>query len=335
MTTQKPVLIELDDTLAANPASVPPVPDTDPVGRAMTGAMALGGARVSRWAKAGWGAFGGLVVMALSVSAWDFVTGLVTRTPTLGFVAGGLLAIVTLAALAFVWREIIGIRRLRQSDTLRRAAETALASADRTAALKAAQALSHHYAGRADMDWARDRLKDGLADQPDADGVLGQCETVLMAPLDARARAQIEASARQVALLTAMLPLPLIDVIAALVTNLRMIRQVAEIYGGRAGMLGSLRLLRGVIAHLLATGAVAVGEDMLGSVASGGVVSKLSRRFGEGVVNAALTARLGIAAMDVCRPLPYRLLPRPRTSNVMGRAVSGLFDRDSKETPRA
>ncbi len=334
MTTQKPVLIELDDTVAADPALATPVPDTDPQGRAMLSAMAVGGARVSGWAKAGWSAFGALVVMALSVGAWDFVTGLLTRTPTLGYVAGALIAIVTLAALAFAWREVMGIRRLRKTVDLRNAAEAALASADRAEALSVAQGLSRHYAGRPDMTWARDKLQNALNDQPDADGVLGQCEAVLMAPLDARARAQIEASARQVALLTAMLPLPLIDVIAALVTNLRMIRQVAEIYGGRAGTLGSLRLLRGVIAHLLATGAVAVGEDMLGSMASGGIVSKLSRRFGEGVVNAALTARLGIAAMDVCRPLPYRLLPRPRTSNVMSRAVSGLFDRDNADAPR-
>lgn len=336
MTTQKPVLIELDDTSMADPALAAPVPDTDPLqtGRAMTGAMALGGGRMSRLAKAGWAAFSGLIVLALSVSAYDFVAGLLTRTPALGYVAGGMVGVATLAALAFVLAEVRGIRRLRQTEGLRQRADAALASADRAAALQVAQALIKHYAGRPDMVWARDRLKDGLNDQPDADGVLGQCETVLMAQLDARARTQIEASARQVALLTAMLPLPLIDVIAALVTNLRMIRRVAEVYGGRAGTLGSLRLLRGVIAHLLATGAVAVGEDMLSSVASGGVVSKVSRRFGEGVVNAALTARLGIAAMDVCRPLPYRLLPRPRTSNVMGRAVSGLFDRSNGDAPR-
>jgi len=124
-----------------------------------------------------------------------------------------------------------------------------------------------------------------------------------------------------------MLPMALVDVVAALAINLRMIRRIAEIYGGRAGALGSIRLLRGVVAHLLATGAVAVGEDMLGSVASGGVVSKLSRRFGEGLVNGALTARLGIAAMSICRPLPFVAAQKPRTSNIVSRAISGLFDR--------
>ena len=99
---------------------------------------------------------------------------------------------------------------------------------------------------------------------------------------------------------------------AALSQNVRMVRRIAEAYGAHAGFFGSWRLLRSVAAHLLATGAVAVGDDMIGSVAGGHVLARLSRRFGEGMINGALTARVGIAAMDVCRPLPFAALPRPR-----------------------
>jgi len=60
-------------------------------------------------------------------------------------------------------------------------------------------------------------------------------------------------------------------------------------------------------------------------VAGGGLLSKLSRRFGEGVINGALTARVGVAAMDVCRPMPFVALPRPRVTNLMTRGLSGLF----------
>lgn len=325
----KPVLIELEDISPADPDKAPPVPDLAlPETAAMAGAMALGRARLSAWAKLGWGAFVSLVLLVISVSAWDFVTGLIARNTVLGQLALGLLAVVGFAVLIAVVREIVGFRRLKRSDGLRQNALSALQNNDRKGAMDVARRLEGHFAGHRDLDWHRARLREMTGDQPDADGVLGQCEMILMAPLDQRARAEIEGAARQVAFLTAMLPLPLIDMLAALVTTLRMIRRIAEIYGGRAGVLGSLRLLRGVVAHLLATGALAVGEDLLGSVASGGVVSKLSRRFGEGVVNAALTTRLGIAATEVCRPLPYRLLDKPRTGALMGRAVSGLFERE-------
>jgi putative membrane protein len=71
---------------------------------------------------------------------------------------------------------------------------------------------------------------------------------------------------------------------------------------------------------------------MIGSVAGGGVMSKLSRRFGEGVVNGALTARVGLAAMELCRPLPFRALDRPSVSSLMSRALTGVFGRNGQET---
>ena len=129
--------------------------------------------------------------------------------------------------------------------------------------------------------------------------------------------------------MTAIVPLALADVAAALMANLRMIRRIAEIYGGRAGAFGSWRLLRTVLTHLVATGAVAVGDDLIHSVAGGGILSKLSRRFGEGVINGALTARVGVAAIEVCRPLPFVALPKPRVTNLVSRGLAGLFGTSS------
>jgi putative membrane protein len=159
----------------------------------------------------------------------------------------------------------------------------------------------------------------------DADAILALTERALFAPLDAAARREVEAASRTVAAATAIIPLALVDVMAALSQNVRMVRRIAEVYGAHAGFFGSWRLLRLVAAHLLATGAVAVGDDLIGSVAGGHMLARLSRRFGEGVVNGALTARVGIAAMDVCRPLPFAALPRPKVSNVIGRSLTGLF----------
>jgi len=117
--------------------------------------------------------------------------------------------------------------------------------------------------------------------------------------------------------------------VAALTSNLRMIRRIAEIYGGRSGLLGSWRLTRAVLSHLVATGAVAVGDDMLEPILGGGLLGKLSRRFGEGLVNGGLTARVGVAAMEVCRPLPFAAEKRPSVRAIIGRALGGLFGKGS------
>jgi putative membrane protein len=324
----KPLLIDRDeDPDAPIPASVPPVPDLDrpevvarlpaPRGSALT--------RAALWV------FGTLFTFVLSVAAWDFVTNLLTRDSLLGTVALVLVGLAVLMALALALRELAGFARMARIDTLRQRAVEATATANIKEARSVVAGLESLYSARPEFAPARARLAARGAEVFDADGLLALAEAELMAPLDQSARREVEAAARQVATVTALVPLALADVATALYANLRMIRRVAAIYGGRSGTLGSLRLMRGVFTHLAATGALAVGDDMIHSVAGGGIVSRISRRFGEGVVNGALTARVGVAAMDVCRPLPFRALPRPKTTNLVSRGLAGLFT-DSKES---
>ena len=325
-----PVLIELDEEEAegASPADAPPVPDLDAAeaeGRAMQTVATLAARRGGRLAAWFWGLVLAFVAAAVSVAAWDFVMRLIDRAPVLGWALAAVGAAILLLLAAIVVREAAAIARLGRIDRLHREADAALSGQDIEAARRVLKSLEELYARRPDTEWARARLAEREAEVLDADALLGLAEAELLAPLDAAARREVEAATRQVAAITAIVPLALADVVGALTANIRMIRRVAEIYGGRSGSLGSLRLLRAVFTHLVATGAVAVGDDMLSSIAGGGLVSRLSRRFGEGVVNGALTARVGVAAMEVCRPLPFRRLSRPSVGSLVKRALTGLF----------
>ncbi len=318
MPPSRPILIELDDP-APSPADAPPVPEVagvmPVVAAVVTGGSVLG--RLSVWVLT---AFAGFVV---SVTVWDFVWNLLARNSVLGAIGMALAvgSVLVLAALAL--REAAGFARLARLDQLRvRALEARAGSlAD---ARGVSGAIAGLYAGRADTGWGRRRLEERQAEVMDADALMSLTEAELMAALDAQAVREVEAAARRVALATALVPLALADVAVALYSNLRMVRRVAEIYGGRAGSVGSWRLMRRVFSYLLATGALALTDDMIGTVAGGGLLSKLSRRFGEGVVNGALTARVGLAAIDLCRPMPFVALPRPTVSALVGRALRGI-----------
>jgi putative membrane protein len=320
----KPFVMETDDL--ADPSLAPPVPDLLPEGRAMQTAARLAGTKrgSSLGRLAAW-AFGALFGFVLSVAAWDFVTTLLSRNSILGTIAFALVTIAVLVALILALREWAAFARMARLDHLRIKADAARTAHDLPAARSVTDALLRLYSPRADLAWGRARLTERRADILDADGLLALTETELMTPLDQAARREIEASARQVAMVTALVPLALADVATALFANLRMIRRIATIYGGRSGTLGSWGLLRRVFSHLLATGALALGDDLIHSVAGGGVLSKLSRRFGEGVINGALTARVGVAAMEMCRPMPFVALPKPKVTNLVSRALTGLF----------
>jgi len=325
-----PVLIELDDTPDQGPAAAPPVPDLDmpaPTGRAMQTVATLAARKPSRLARFFWASLTALLGFVISLAAWNFVNDLLAANPLLGWVATGLIGLFVLAALLVALREAASFFSLGRLDTLQRAAESALATGD----LKAAQAVSDDlmslYRARPELRLVREAVTARRGDVFDADAVLHLAEDQLLTPLDAAARAEVEAATRQVATVTALVPLALADVVAALTANLRMIRRIAEIYGGRAGTLGAWRLTRTVITHLVATGMVAVGDDMLEPIIGSGLIGKISRRFGEGVVNGALTARVGVAAMEVCRPMPFRKGTRPSVTGLVRRALSGLFSK--------
>lgn len=325
-----PVLIELNDDETARPDTAPAVPDVrmGPQGAAMQQVAALAVRRPSRLARWFWSLAVALAGFVVSLAAWDYVQNLLDRSPLLGAIATALIGLLILVLLAIGLRELAAFARLRRLDAIQRQAATALAGADLKAARAVTEALEKLYSQREDTAWGRSELANRRGDILDADGLLGLAEQTLLSPLDARAQREVEAAARQVATVTAIVPLALADVFTALTANLRMIRRIAEIYGGRAGTLGSWRLTRTVLTHLVATGAVAVGDDLIGTVAGGGVLAKVSRRFGEGVVNGALTARVGVAAIEVCRPLPFHVARRPLVTTLVSRALTGLFGRD-------
>ncbi len=325
-----PVLIDLEaDEPAADVAQVPPVPDVaQPQGQAMQAAARLAARKPSALSRWFWGLALAVVGAAVSIAAWDFATSLVARSPVLGWIVTGLIAALVLVTLIIVIRELAAIGRLSRVDGMRRAADAALAEADLAQARSVTNRLVAFYKGREDTRWGRDRLAERMSEQFDASGLLSLAEDELLAPLDAAASREVEAAARQVATVTALVPLALADVATAMLASLRMIRRIAEIYGGRAGFFGGWRLTRAVFVHLVATGAVAVGDDLLEPVLGGSVLSKLSRRFGEGLVNGALSARVGVAAMEVCRPLPFSKRHKPSTRGMIRRALSGLFSKD-------
>ena len=85
----------------------------------------------------------------------------------------------------------------------------------------------------------------------------------------------------------------------------RLIRRLSELYGGRPGTLGFIRLARDVLAHLAVTGTIAIGDSFVQQLVGHGLAARASARLGEGVVNGLMTARIGIAAMDVVRPCRF------------------------------
>jgi putative membrane protein len=151
-------------------------------------------------------------------------------------------------------------------------------------------------------------------------------ERELMAPLDQDARKLVSASVVRVSVVTAVSSRAGIDMLFVFGNAIVLIRRLAFLYGARPGTLGLLRLLRHVVTHLALTGGVATSDGLIQQLLGHGIAAKLSARLGEGMLNGLLTARLGLAAIDVIRPLPFAALSRPTLGDLMGEVLRGRDD---------
>lgn len=275
-----------------------------------------------RWGALFWSAVSGLVVLGLGLSVVKLVTDLFSYSQSLGIAAAILAGIAGLALLAILIRELAGLARLASVDAARERAARAIESDDRNQGqivvgdvLSLTRRMPNLARGRARLESHRGDIIDGR------DLVL-LTERELMAPLDQEARRLIGAAAKRVSVITAVSPRASVDMLFVLFNAVSLIRKLATLYGARPGMLGFIRLVRHVISHLALTGGMAATDSIIQQMIGHGVAAKLSARLGEGVLNGLLTARLGLAAMDVTRPLPFSALPRPSLNDLAG----SLFD---------
>ncbi|SEQ35073.1 putative membrane protein [Faunimonas pinastri] len=275
-----------------------------------------------RWGALVLSAAGALVSLAIGLGVDALIRDLFQRAPWLGWVGLVALSLFVLGLVVVIGRELAGIARLKRVARLRLACDEAAASNDRDLAIAATRSVMDLYSARPETAKARADVRNYLREIMDGRDLLVLAERDLVAPLDARARAMISGSARRVSVVTAVSPRAFLDIIYVLWESVRLIRRVSSLYGGRPGAIGMLRLLRAVLGHLAVTGTIAVGDTILQQVLGHGLAGRISSKLGEGVVNGLMTARIGLSAMDVCRPLPFLAAERPRLKDLAGNLVS-------------
>ncbi|MGD9806175.1 MAG: YcjF family protein [Hyphomicrobiaceae bacterium] len=326
---RKPEVIQIDDPDLIVPPEHLPFGDDDepklersPIGaraeragrappglRLTTAAMARHGIR---WGAILGGALSLLASIAMTLAFANFVSAAIERQDWIGWVAFALLTTAGIALLAIIGREIIGLFRLRRLGRARRTLEAALAKRDARAERRAIEEIFSHLGDRAELKWPLASLAEHARNANDPGDLARLADRDVMPTLDSDARRLVAGTARRVSVVTALSPMAVITVGWILVENLRLLRSLATLYGGQPGFLGTTRLARMVFTHIVATGGVALTDDLLGQFLGQDLVRRLSRRLGESIFNAALTARIGAAAIEVIRPLPYLEAPRIR-----------------------
>ena len=263
-----------------------------------------------------WTGLGGLVSLAVGLWATNLIEGLFARAESLGIlgVVFGLVFLVGLIGVAA--REIIAVGRQTRIAEMHVAFANARAADDRAQARRLVGQLVALYRNRPETARARAEVEDAARAIIDGRDLIDVAERALLRPLDQRAESEIAAAAKRVSLVTAISARAILDVVFVIAQIVRLVRRIAEIYGGRPGLLGLIKLARSIGAHIAITGGMAVGDSLLQQLVGHGIASRISARMGEGVLNGLLTARVGLSALAVCRPMPFSVDKSPGVSDV-------------------
>lgn len=155
----------------------------------------------------------------------------------------------------------------------------------------------------------------------DAD-VLEMYDAMVLSEQDKQATKLVSQYSTQAAALVAISPLALADMLLVAWRNFSMIDQLADLYGVELGYWSRLKLFKAVLVNMAAAGASEVAIDAGMDLLSMDLAGKVSARAGQGLGVGILTARLGLKAMSLLRPLPWHKERAVRLSAIRKQIVA-------------
>ena len=133
--------------------------------------------------------------------------------------------------------------------------------------------------------------------------ILPKLSEKILSPIDREVEQLLFKYAKENALATAISPVPLFDALFIIWRNLRMVNQISALYGFRTGIVGNFILLRRVAEQLIFIGVAEITADSFSILTGQTIASKISSSIAQGVGHSILTIRVGLATIQVSRPI--------------------------------
>lgn len=240
----------------------------------------------------------------------------------------GLLVLVSLLGIRVVLRYLNDSENLAKLVDIQEQADKLLEGNDFGKSKDFIKALRTFYQNKPQEELF-DRCLKEMPDYSNDKEVIQHIETTFLKPLDEEATRRVSTHCMQTGVAVAISPWASLDMLLSLWRSVKMIDEVAQVYGVRPSLPNRVRLLRRVLHQLLFVGVTELmTESLLAEFGFQGITSSLSARAGQGIGAGFYSAKIGIAAMKVSRPIAFDETNKPKMSTMakgMVSKVTGLF----------
>lgn len=168
---------------------------------------------------------------------------------------------------------------------------------------------------------------DQLPDYSDDREAIEHIDRMFLRPLDKEVLRRISKFSSQTGLSVAASPWVSLDMALGLWRSMKMIDEIAQVYGLRPSLSNRFKLIKSVINQLAFIG---VSELMLDQLTEDFGISTLSGmasvRIGQGVGAGVYSAKIGLAAMNVTRPIEFSDQEQPKLKSLVAPIVLSIRD---------
>ncbi|EXI62974.1 membrane protein [Mannheimia granulomatis] len=226
------------------------------------------------------------------------------------------------------WRKLVYLRKHQQNQqTSRQLLLENLPSNDGEQAVKFCENIANNLKSLPSVAQSEKRWRGQLNEAYNAKEVLYLFSENVLKPIDKEVKRMISKNAAENAVIVAVSPLAIVDVLLMAARNIALVNKITRAYGMELGYISRLKLFRMVLSNMVFAGATEIATDVGMDFFSQNLTAKLSLRAAQGIGVGLLTARLGIKAMEFCRPIAFQANERPKISAIRQELLTSMKDR--------
>ncbi|WP_448568720.1 YcjF family protein [Thalassotalea ganghwensis] len=269
-----------------------------------------------------WRITAALFTVILGYELIDFLVEGFSDSPIITGIYAMFFAFIAVAASGYTLKEYRALRLLKKRNKLKQQAELVFMeekSLDARAMCReiVAQLPCDHESGES-YRWQDESYND-LSDKE----VLTLFSKNVLDVVDQKALDKVSKHASETALLVALSPVAVIDMLIVLWRNIKLINDIAVLYGIKISYWSRIKLIKQTVKNMLFAGASELITDVSTDLVGADMLGKLSGRLAQGVTAGMLTARLGLLAIQTARPLPFHD-DKPRLKQVRQRVITKI-----------
>ncbi|MCW8332918.1 TIGR01620 family protein [Vibrio sp. SCSIO 43135] len=249
----------------------------------------------------------GLVTAFAGLVGWQAIDTVITSVQTGDWLAlgwAGFISVLASLGIGAIGKELWKLRTLRNHFSVQEHSEKLLKS-DSVGKGEAFCIEIAKQSGVKEESAYFDRWKNSINSSHSDAEILEMYDAMVLAEQDERATKIVSRHATESAALVAISPLATADMLLVAWRNFKMIDSLADIYGIELGYWSRLKLFKAVLINMAAAGASELAVDASMDLMSMDLAGKVSARAGQGLGVGILTARLGLKAMSLLRPIPW------------------------------